>query len=205
MKRIYYAVVLLSLATCQKPPAAPSAAISEPYEIPTTIGNSLRLNSDQSQLSWIGTKRVGSHTGKIALKTGTIVVASGRIVGGNFTIDMDKISVDDLQGEKQGKLIRHLKHDDFFSVARFPEAQFQIARVEVLGPGKFLVQGNLTLKGITRGVSFEANISDTRKMPITATSEFNLDRTQWGVVYTGMKDNLLDKMINLKLYLTTSG
>ena len=49
----------------------------------------------------------------------------------------------------------HLKSPDFFDVAKFPTLFFESTRVTAVGDGELAVEGNLTIRGVTRKVSFQ--------------------------------------------------
>ena len=82
----------------------------------------------------------------------------------------------------------HLRSADFFEVEKFPEITFKSAKVEKKGNG-WLVTGDLTMKGVTKSISFPFNIAgflpaDQRsggKMGVTA--ETTLNRRDYGVNY----------------------
>ncbi|NHW59582.1 YceI family protein, partial [Escherichia coli] len=62
--------------------------------------------------------------------------------------------------EKSAKLDGHLKNEDFFEVEKFPTSSFEITKVTEAAEGDYntLLDGNLTIKGITKPVQFKANI-----------------------------------------------
>ena len=52
------------------------------------------------------------------------------------------------------------------------------------------VTGNLTLHGVTKGVTFPAEITvdgDT----LSTTAEFTINRTDWNITYKGVADDLI--------------
>lgn len=51
----------------------------------------------------------------------------------------------------------HLRSDDFFNAAEFPKLTFESTSVEQLGPTKFKVTGNLTIRDVTREVVLDGN------------------------------------------------
>jgi len=53
-------------------------------------------------------------------------------------------------------LTKHLSGADFFDIAKFPEARFVSTSVTVTGT-KAVVQGNLTIKGITKPITLNAS------------------------------------------------
>ena len=79
-----------------------------------------KVNQNTSVLTWVGRKISSGHNGTIMLKDGYVNVSTDGIIDGEFNIDMNSISVSDLQGGGKASLERHLKNEDFFSVNDFP-------------------------------------------------------------------------------------
>jgi polyisoprenoid-binding protein YceI len=48
----------------------------------------------------------------------------------------------------------HLKSEDFFHVEKFPTLSFKSTRVAIVRDGEFSVEGDLTIRGVTRKVVF---------------------------------------------------
>jgi polyisoprenoid-binding protein YceI len=48
----------------------------------------------------------------------------------------------------------HLKSADFFDVEKFPTLHFKSTVIKVVGEGELSVEGNLTIRGVTRNVRF---------------------------------------------------
>jgi polyisoprenoid-binding protein YceI len=48
----------------------------------------------------------------------------------------------------------HLKSADFFHVEKFPTLHFKSTGIKVIGDGELSVEGNLTIRGVTRKVHF---------------------------------------------------
>jgi polyisoprenoid-binding protein YceI len=71
----------------------------------------------------------------------------------------------------------HLASDDFFGSVQFPEASFEISSVN-----KNHVDGNLTIKGITHPVGFDANINVNGNI-LTASGKIVIDRTKYGMKF----------------------
>ena len=80
----------------------------------------------------------------------------------------------------------------------FPEGIFEISSVEKSATG-YTVKGNLTLKGVTHGITFEAEIAADKGAPVSAKANFNIDRKKWGIVYPGKPDDLISDTVNLAL------
>jgi len=186
------------LAACEKPPVAQAAGASDVLPVAKAEGKEYQIDTTTSRITWIGTKITGKHNGTINLKSGSVFVKDGNIVAGKFVADMTTIDNKDLSGEYHAKLNKHLKSEDFFDVVKFPEGSFEISSVEKTGNG-FTIKGNLTLKGVTHGVTFEAEIESEKGVPKTAKANFNFDRKKWGIVYPGKPDDLISDTVNLAL------
>ena len=149
----------------------------------TTHVNKVNANKNNSSVIWTGSKPTGSHTGNVTLKDGYLSFDHGNLVGGKFTIDMTSITCSDIESEKKNKyLVDHLKDEDFFDVKKFPEAKLVVNRVKNLEGSQFEMKGNMTIKGITKPVSFNADIKINRNS-YTAIAKIVIDRTKWGVEY----------------------
>lgn len=84
----------------------------------------------------------------------------------------------------------HLRTADFFEVEKFPEMTFNSTKVVKSGTG-LSVTGDLTMKGVTKTVTFPVNV--TGFLPATqrsgprmgATAETTINRRDFGVNYGG--------------------
>lgn len=165
----------------------------------------LKVDTSSSTVSWLGKKVTGEHDGTIKIAKGEISTDKDNVVGGSFEIDMNTIVNRDLEdAEMNAKLIKHLKSDDFFSVEKHPAAKFEITKVEPLSDREKpnynnTISGNLTIKGITKGISFPASIKMENGV-LSSFADFDIDRTEWEIKYGSGKffENLGDKMINDK-------
>ena len=85
------------------------------------------------------------------------------------------------------KLQGHLKSPDFFDVARFPKATFVSTAIAAGGSGApYTVSGNLTIHGVTKPISFPAQISVAGNT-VTAAATFNVNRRDFGLNYPGSR------------------
>lgn len=171
----------------------------------TVSAQTYTVNPSKSVLKWTGKKVTGEHFGKINLKEGSFTVGKDKVTGGKFVIDMNSITCDDLEGEWSQKLVGHLKSDDFFGVETYPEAVLVVKGSSKLENNKAKLKGDLTIKGITHPIEFEATQSgNTFKTTLT------VDRSKFNVRYGSgtFFDNLGDKTIyddfTLEIELVTS-
>lgn len=160
--------------------------------------SNLKVNTEKSDLHWYATKVTGKHDGKVKLASGSLILNGKNISGGQFDIDMTSISVSDIPADNEynGKLVGHLKSEDFFSVDKHKTAQFVITKVASKGK-ETIVTGKMTIKGITNEISFPATITNNGKQ-VTAKAKIVLDRTKWDIRYGSGKffESLGDKAIH---------
>ncbi|MES2836805.1 MAG: YceI family protein [Bacteroidota bacterium] len=156
-----------------------------------------KVDNKLTTATWVGKKVTGQHTGAISVATGKVEVAGKDIKGGEFEIDMNSITCTDLDAEYGGKLVGHLKADDFFGTDKFPTAKFVLKSVKNNGKDNYEVSGDLTIKGKTNPVTFPAVIKmDDKKF--VAVSTITVDRTKFDIKYGSKSfvEGIGDKAIN---------
>ncbi len=161
------------------------------------LATNFKVDSEASQIKWTGEKVTGSHWGYVNIKQGILNVEDNKIKNGDFIIDMTSINVKDLEpGEYNDKLLGHLKSDDFFSVDKNPTSEFKIKWVKDNGNGTIKIIGDLSIKGITKQLSFDAKYSMNGDK-ITAEAVIPVDRTKYDIKYGSGSffDSLGDKTI----------
>jgi polyisoprenoid-binding protein YceI len=161
-------------------------------------GKDFKVDNTTSKVTWVGKKVTGEHTGGIRISDGKLNVNGNKISGGKFDIDMTSITCTDItDAEYNGKLVGHLKSDDFFSSAKFPKASFVITKAVPAGKGKYDITGNLTIKGITKEIKFPATVQLNQGL-VSAKAVIKVDRTLYDIKYGSGSffDNLGDKAID---------
>lgn len=204
MKKVMLSIAAaaLFLASCVGNPEGEKAATTDAVETVAADGAALDVDVTNSGITWTGNKVSGSHTGTINLKSGSLLVADGKLTGGQFIIDMSSLQNKDLTDpEYKGKLEGHLKADDFFAVDKYPTSKFDITEVKDLGNGKASISGNLTIRETTKNITFDANVTESTAEKVVAQADFNINRKDWGVAYEGQKDDLISDEINFKINL----
>jgi len=172
--------------------ATPTTAAAAPAAGALTYA----LSQDNSKVEFVGAKVTGKHPGSFGKFSGSVVVAPGAIESGKVMIDIEMGSLT----TDQEKLNGHLKSADFFDADKFPKATFVTTSVKASGGGGalFTVSGNLTLKGVTKTVTFPATIK-VAEDAVDASAEFAINRKDWGIVYPGKPDDLIKDEVLLKL------
>ncbi|GIU96173.1 MAG: hypothetical protein KatS3mg012_2630 [Gaiellaceae bacterium] len=125
------------------------------------------------------------HMGLATVK-GRAPVVSGEIVGGETpairgTVDVTALTTFDEQRDA------HLRAPDFFDADRYPELRFESTSVTVRD-GTLVVDGELTMKGVTKPVTLTGTIVGTATDPwgnerLGVQLEATIDRTAWGLTW----------------------
>lgn len=162
----------------------------------TVNAQTYKVNNKETKVVWHAEKVTGSHTGNVTVKEGQLMMENGKLTGGNFVIDMTSITCTDLEGEYNQKLVGHLKSDDFFGVANFPTATLKIKQAVHQGKNDYKIIGDLTIKGITKPIKFNATINE-ESGKITGKGKLIIDRAEYNVRYGSGSffDDLGDKTI----------
>ncbi len=182
----------------------------DPQPVRVLDDRSYAVDTENSVVEWVG-RNVGSrHFGTLRLASGSVTIQQGRLAGGKFDIDMKSIEVGDVEGEMAALLVRHLEHEDFFAVARFPTARLEIVRatrIEGTTPGSpnYKVEGSLTLRDVDSGVTFPALVAPFKERSVALQAHFDFDRTRWSVnygsgkLYERLGMHLVDDAISLQV------
>jgi len=162
-------------------------------KVPTTY----KIDTQNSVVVWTGYKVTGKHTGTVKIQNGTVSTDNGVLTGGSFDIDINSITCTDLEGEYAGKLVGHLKSDDFLGAATHPKATFVITKaIPQDTKGNYKILGNLTIKETTKEVKFFANVAEANGM-VNASGKITIDRSEFNMRYGSGSffDGLGDKTI----------
>ncbi len=222
MKNYLFIIGLLAiglLTSCSGDSNAAKATVGEAKKVASpAAASSLMVNTAGSTINWTGSKPTGKHSGTIGISKGLVELEGGDLSGGKFTLDMNSITVTDLEGDSKANLENHLKgmtdenKDHFFDVRTYPTSTFEITKVAKLAndpAASHLVYGNLQIKDVTKEVGFKAKIENTNgKLSIT-TPPFTIDRSEFNVKYGSskffpeLKDKIIHDDIELQISLTT--
>lgn len=159
-----------------------------------------------SEIRWKGYKSLKaeslSHFGTIKLKSGNFLFKNNEIAGGNFTMDMMTMDAEDLNDDKKMKKMfeNHLKSDDFFDSAKFPTSTFQIKSVKKLNNSyNYLLAGILTIKGISKNISFPVKVSESNNITTISSGMFTFNRKNFGLKYNIFEDMLISNDVEMSV------
>lgn len=189
-----------ALTGCDDPArGAARAAAAEPIATSTSQSatvdsaaapGAIRYVFDQSasKISWVGSKVTGKHEGGFGAFRGTVDVSGGAPEASrvDVQIDVDSIASD------AAKLTRHLTSPDFFDAKAHPKASFVSTQIKRGGDkgASHTVTGNLTVKGITKSVTFPATIQVTGDTA-SLDAQFAINRREFSLNYPGMPNDLI--------------
>jgi polyisoprenoid-binding protein YceI len=168
------------------------------------------VNPSLSSVEWSARKVAGAHNGQINILDGQLLMQGDAIKGGEFTVDMNSITCEDISDERSNtRLVNHLKSDDFFGSSIHPVSSLVIISATRKSGNEYEITGNLTIKGITNEIVFPAKIQVAQNK-VTANAEITVDRTKYDIKYRSGSffDSLGDRLIyddfNLKVELVAS-
>jgi polyisoprenoid-binding protein YceI len=98
---------------------------------------------------------------------------------GTITVATDSLDT------KMKKRDEHLRSADFFDAASHPSITFTADQVRPSGHG-VTVTGSLTVRGTTRPLSFDAQVSSTDDREVWLDGEVQVDRTDFGLTWNQM-------------------
>ncbi|MFT3824060.1 MAG: YceI family protein [Chitinophagaceae bacterium] len=195
------------LSFCHQDPQKDKAAVSEWTSDSSPAGpvTNWQLLEGVSTLQWQGGHVIGGggHQGTLAITGGSLQLVADTIIrAGEFTMDMNGIHVTDTKDDGNKGIEEHLRSDDFFSSAKFPQSHFSITGQSRLSTPA--IKGNLTIKGITNEIIFPATFS-VHQDTLRAKATLSIDRTKWNVMYQAQtisfltKDNAISNQIGITL------
>src|ERR1035438_5797482 len=111
---------------------------------------------------------VSNVHGRFGGVVGTLVFNEADVTKSTVTVTIDTSTVDTGEPKRDA----HLKTDTFFDVAKFPTATFTSSSV-VKNGSKLIVNGNLTLHGVTLPVVLDAEGPST---PVEGRMDHKTDR-----------------------------
>ncbi|HEX8425071.1 YceI family protein [Hymenobacter sp.] len=187
MKKIILPALLAVSLLVAPAMAGTPATEKAPVAARKAADKTFKLQTQLSTLGWTGKKVTGQHNGSVQFKEGTVLVRGNQVVGGMFTVDMNSLKIEDIKdAETNGKLMGHLRSDDFFSIDKNPTSTFNITKVTPMkadaAGNNATITGDLTIKGITKPVSFPAKVGVKGNLA-SASGTATIDRTKFDIKY----------------------
>jgi|694.fasta_scaffold06680_10 polyisoprenoid-binding protein YceI len=200
----------LFIVSCKSGSKEASNSNSEHQEVVAT--KKFKIDNVVSTLEWKCGKLVGgSHSGNVSFIDGELNGTDTKIISGKLDIDMKSISCSDIEDKaKNADLVGHLKSADFFDVEKNPTSILEILKVEDAKEktvdANSTIIANLTIKGVTKEITFPAMIKYS-DLGLLATASFKINRKDWGMNYGtegSVADLAKDRIINNEIEFVVS-
>lgn len=136
-----------------------------------------KVDTEKSTINWSAKKVGGGHTGTVKISDGRLVYSGKTLKGGSFLIDMSSITSDN------ARVTNHLKSDDFFSSVKNPTSKFEIIKVSAAGKDRVSINGNLSIKGITHPLTFQATVKQQKDAVVAIAHGIRIDRTKYDIKF----------------------
>lgn len=202
------AVAMLLLACADdvakdKPAAVVTPAVAPPPSAtqPTVAaaGPGLQLDRARSSVQAVGAKITESHGLKFSDFDGTLRLEGETLAGLEVKVRTGSVATDSV------KLDQHLKSPDFFDADAFPTASFASTTIVAGGEAgaTHTITGTLSIRGVAKEISFPATLTVTPDT-VVGHAEFSIVRADFGIVYPGKPDNLIQDQVVLTINLVAS-
>lgn len=93
---------------------------------------------------------ISNVKGQFPKVTGSLTLDESNLANSRVEAVIEAASIETRDAQRDS----HLKSADFLDVENFPTLSFKSTRVNVIGNGELAVEGDLTIRGVTRKVSF---------------------------------------------------
>ena len=120
-----------------------------------------------------------------------------------FTVDVNTINTDNDMRDK------HLKSDDFFNAEKYPQMKFKSTSFKKVSGNKYVLEGELTIRDVTKKVKFDVVYKGIQKDPYGNTkagfkATGSLKRMEYGLKWNTLTEagavvsDEVDMVINLE-------
>jgi polyisoprenoid-binding protein YceI len=187
------------LAGCSENPANKStpAEVSTPAPAGSSkpAANARKfVFTEDSFIGFVGSKVTGKHSGGFKKLSGQFFLAGSNLSGSGHKVVIDMTTT----WADEQRLAGHLISPDFFDVAKFPESVFELTNLEKTADGGSKLTGNLTLHGVTKQISFPADVQ-VQGDQATLKAEFFIKRFDFGIKFPGKANDLIRDEVVIKL------
>jgi polyisoprenoid-binding protein YceI len=190
MKLTYLLPVLfVALTACQTSSLTEEEKAPAPTSDTSFTGEYTEVDMSQSVVSFVGESPVVNHEGKFntyTLDIATDAAEPANLEKATITMTFDIASIEtDADG-----LTAHLQKPDFFDSA-YPTATFKTTSIkQATAKDTYTLTGNMTAKGKTQPLSFNAVITDA-----SMTASFPFPREEFGIGNASYGQKILSKTV----------
>ncbi len=121
----------------------------------------------------------------------------------DFSVDVASINTDNERRDN------HLRSEDFFDAAKYPKATFKASGMKKVGDNRYQLTGDLTIRGITKKVTWTVRFKGTTKDPWGNTragfiAETTINRFDFGLKWNNLTETgglIVGKDVRLRVNL----
>ncbi|MBT8127757.1 MAG: YceI family protein [Gammaproteobacteria bacterium] len=140
-------------------------------------------------------------TGRFNTFSGSFEYDEKNPANASVVVEIDTASVDSNHAERD----KHLRDDDFLDVEKYPTAKFVSTSFKEKGDGTAVLEGNLTLHGVTKPVTIDVEHVGHGEDPWGGYRRGFEGRTRIALADFGINYNLGPKSKELELMLSVEG
>jgi len=210
-KSIFMFLCALAFVACEtKKAETVETVVKEPVVEVTSINGS--NSKADNYVWWQGGKIIGddNHSGTMDVSNASFTITDGELSSGKIMVDLASMKSEDLEGGKAEKLIGHLSADDFFNVAKYPNATFKFNKVTKSSDGMHNLVGEMTIRDVTKEMTVPAKVHLMNGKVKSLESDFSFDRSEFNVNYGSAKkflelakDKVIKDEIVMKVYINS--
>ncbi len=133
---------------------------------------------------------ISNVRGEFGKVSGNVVLDPSDLTKSTVEVIVDATTIDTREPQRD----EHLRSADFFDVANHPSITFRSKQIRAAGAGRFKVTGDLTIRGVTRAVTFDVDgptppVKDpwgNVRAGVSATAKIN--RKDFGLVWNALTE-----------------
>jgi polyisoprenoid-binding protein YceI len=155
-------------------------------DIPGYVAGTWAIDPDHSEVAFtVRHMMVSKFRGRFDEFEGTIVTTEN-MVGSSVTVSVDASSINTHNEMRDG----HIRAADIFDVEKHPSWAFTSTAVRDLEGGRFMLDGDITITGVTEPVTFEVELNGIHPDPYGGTrigfsARTEINRYDFGVSFNG--------------------
>jgi len=133
---------------------------------------------------------ISNVRGEFGKVSGNVVLDPSDLTKSTVEVSVDATTINTREPQRD----EHLRSADFFDVANHPAITFRSKQITAAGAGRFKVTGDLTIRGVTRAVTFDVDgptppVKDpwgNVRAGVSATAKIN--RKDFGLVWNALTE-----------------
>ena len=133
---------------------------------------------------------ISNVRGEFGKVSGNVVLDPSDLTKSTVEVSVDATTINTREPQRD----EHLRSADFFDVANYPAITFRSKQITAAGAGRFKVTGDLTIRGVTRAVTFDVDgptppVKDpwgNVRAGVSATAKIN--RKDFGLVWNALTE-----------------